>query len=77
MCVLGATGYGVWWQWFKPATPNTWELVPESALMVYETDRLVAVWNELQVNPIWTDLLEVPFFSQMKFPKSHIMIYLL
>jgi len=66
VATLGAASYGVWWQWFKSDTANTWDLVPESALLVYETDQMVRVWNELQVNPIWTDMLQVPYCSRMK-----------
>lgn len=45
---------------------NAWMLVPNSAVMVYESSNTVKVWNDLQKKAPWRNLLSIPCFYDLK-----------
>ncbi|GAB3340078.1 hypothetical protein GCM10027429_27220 [Marivirga atlantica] len=61
-----ACGYGIYYFWDKQKSLDAWSLVPDNTLVVYENSNLVSTWNDLQKNPIWKDLLEIPELAQLK-----------
>ena len=63
--ILGC-GYGIYYYWDKQKSIDTWSLVPETTLLVYENQNLVSTWNDLQENPIWADLLNIPAIEDLK-----------
>ena len=45
---------------------NAWMLVPNSAVLVYESTNTVKIWNDLQKKATWRNLLTIPFFHELK-----------
>jgi hypothetical protein len=45
---------------------DQWDLVPASAVLVYESKDLVRVWNHLQDQPLWNTLKSLPGFARIE-----------
>ena len=46
--------------WYQTPETNAWSLVPDNALVVYETDDFPAHWSHLTQSPLWNILQDVP-----------------
>lgn len=44
---------------------DAWSFVPETAALVYETDRLMPVWQETTASPLWKNLSAIPAFDSI------------
>lgn len=64
--VVAAVGYFFYKYWVEKDILEVWQLVPENAVLVYETDNAVEVWNELQETSPWQNLTSIPFYQNMK-----------
>jgi hypothetical protein len=60
LILLGVAAFFLWDQLYSKGIDNSWKLVPENALIVYETDDLVKSWNEWERGEIWKILEEIP-----------------
>ena len=45
---------------------DTWMLIPNSAVLVYESSNTVKIWNDLQRKAPWRNLLTIPVFRELK-----------
>jgi len=45
---------------------DIWALVPENAVLVYESESIVRTWNRLQQNDIWNNLQQIEYFRRAK-----------
>ena len=50
--------------WYQTPEANAWSLVPDNALVVYETDDFPAHWSHLTQSPLWNILQDVPDIKQ-------------
>ena len=66
LITAGTGGYYAWDRYYAPERIDTWSLVPETALTVYETQRLGLVWSEVQSNPLYRDMLALPYVAGIK-----------
>ncbi|MCZ6694403.1 MAG: DUF3352 domain-containing protein [Bacteroidetes bacterium] len=62
---LGIGGYFSITKWFSLREVNTWSMVPENAVWIYQSDNLVRTWNNMQANPIWEDLTNIHYFKHV------------
>ena len=46
--------------WYQTPETDAWSLVPNNALVVYETDDFPAHWSHLTQSPLWNILQDVP-----------------
>jgi hypothetical protein len=42
-----------------------WDLVPESAILVYESTKTVENWNEIQDKAVWDNLEQIPYYASI------------
>lgn len=64
--VLASVGAYLFYQhWYKEDTVDTWAFVPESAVMVYETDRILPVWQDISASPLWKNLSAIPAYDSI------------
>ena len=54
-----AAGFLSYKYWFQKDHLNLWSLVPESAVLVYENERLMQTWAELQETPTWQNIAQI------------------
>lgn len=62
--LIGAGFYG-YKHYFQQETINAWSLIPDKALMVYETTRFSETWDHLQEHKVWKTLSAVPAVSDL------------
>ena len=60
LLILGVTAFFLWEKLYPQSIDSGWRLVPENALIVYETDDLVKSWNEWESGEIWKIIEEIP-----------------
>ncbi len=60
LLVIGIGAFFLWEKYFSKNIDNSWKLIPENALIVYETDDLVKSWNEWESGEIWKIIEEIP-----------------
>ena len=66
LLVLGVSAFFLWDKLFPKSIDNSWSLIPENALIVYETDDLVKSWNEWESGEIWKILEEIPSVGSIR-----------
>lgn len=44
---------------------DVWELIPANAVSVYQSKKTIQNWNNLQSQPLWQSLKNIPFFSEL------------
>lgn len=64
--VLGAGGYLVYEYQKKSRNIDVWTLVPENAVLVYESHTTVATFNDIINSEAWTNLKQIPFYEKLK-----------
>ncbi|MDN5215403.1 hypothetical protein QQ020_25210 [Fulvivirgaceae bacterium BMA12] len=64
--IVGGGGFYAYKYFGNIYKVDTWTLVPNSAVMVYESSNTVKVWNALQKKAPWKNLLSIPFFRDLK-----------
>ncbi len=63
LCVGGYFFYKYW----SPAQElEVWDLVPESAILVFESNQSVEDWNEIQEKVIWQNLEQIPYYANVR-----------
>ncbi len=62
---VGAGGIFFYKYWYSDQQLNVWDLVPESAILVYESTNTVENWNEIQSKPVWVNLQQIPFYASI------------
>jgi len=62
--VLTAGGFLFFKFWYTEDL-KVWDLVPESAILIYESNNTVQNWNEIQQKAIWSNLEQIPFYSSV------------
>ena len=60
--VAGFFGYR---HFFHPETIAAWSLVPDKALIVYETDQFAVTWKSLKGKKTWKTLSSIPAIRQL------------
>ncbi len=64
--LLTAAGAYFYWQRNQQRKQiSAWSFVPESATLVYETDQLMPVWQEVSTSPLWKTLGAIPAFDSI------------
>jgi len=63
--LMGVGGYFYYKNWHPDQQLNVWDLVPESAILVYESTNTVETWNEVQNKPVWANLQQIPFYANI------------
>ncbi len=63
--LVGGSLFGYFY-YQKVLKVDTWDLVPNNALMVYESNNTIKVWNGMQKKGPWRNLLSVPFYKDWK-----------
>lgn len=64
--VLGAGGYMLFEYQKKVKNIDVWKLVPENAVLVYESHSTVATFNDILNSQAWNNLKQITFFNQLK-----------
>ena len=59
-------GYFIYPKIFPSRDKNAWDLVPENALVVYESNQIVRVWNRISQQEFWENLSAIPFFARLE-----------
>ena len=59
-----AAGFFGYRHFYQPVPVNAWSLVPESALIVYESDQFYQTWGELKEKKVWKTFSNVEAISQ-------------
>ncbi len=62
---LGVGGFFFYKYWYSDQRLNVWDLVPESAILVYESTNTVENWNEIQSKSVWTNLQQIPYYANI------------
>lgn len=66
LLILTGIGTYLFYQyWYEEDTVDTWSFVPESAVMVYETDRILPVWQAISASPLWHNLSSIPVYDSI------------
>jgi len=60
LLVLGGSAYFLWEKFYPQNIDNSWKLIPENALIIYETNDLVKSWNEWETGEIWKIIEGIP-----------------
>ncbi len=63
--ILAVGGFLFFKFWYTDKEQQVWELVPDSAILVYESNNTVKNWNEVQGRKIWASLEEIPFYANI------------
>ncbi len=66
LLVVGIGGYFVYEYQFKKKNIDAWSLVPQNAVMVYESFSTVGTFNDLINSKLWENLGKMPFYQKMK-----------
>ncbi len=68
LLVLTAAGIFLFYRyWYQEDALEAWELVPESAVMVYETEQLVPTWQEVSQSSLWQNLSAIPAYDSLSY----------
>jgi len=59
-------GYFLFKHWDPSKGIDVWELVPESAILVFESTRTVENWNEIQGKAVWQNLEQIPYYAAIR-----------
>lgn len=70
--VLGVGGFLFYKYWYSEQQPTVWDLVPESAILVYESTNTVEDWNEIQSKSVWTNLEQIPYYARIGDKVEHL-----
>jgi len=71
--LLVTTGaYFLYTNWHELNHTDVWELVPESAILVYESNQAVENWNEIQETEIWKSLEAIPDYANLRSSIEHL-----
>jgi hypothetical protein len=62
---LGVGGYFFYNYWNFNKDLVVWDLVPESAILVYESSQSVEDWNEIQEKEVWDNLEQIPYYASI------------
>ncbi len=68
LIIAGAfIGWGYWLypRFFQSPDQDVWDLIPENALAVYESNQVVRVWNKVNRLDFWKNLSAIPFFTNL------------
>ena len=60
-----AVGYFSYIKWLAVDHKTLWELVPGNAILVYETDKIALIWNDLIQTKQWENLRKIPAVESM------------
>ncbi len=63
--ILAAAGVAAYKFWFTDPPPVVWDLVPESAIVVYESANTVQSWNHIQAQSVWHHLEQIPYYANI------------
>ena len=63
--ILAVGGFFFFKYWDTNKDLVVWDLVPESAILVYESTKSVENWNEIQDNAEWDNLEQIPFYASI------------
>lgn len=63
--ILGVGGFLFFKFWYTDDNQDVWVLIPDSAILVYESNNTVQNWNEIQAKEIWGSLEEIPFYQNI------------
>ncbi|GJM27617.1 MAG: hypothetical protein DHS20C17_02520 [Cyclobacteriaceae bacterium] len=66
MVVLAVGGYFFFTYWSTSHQTAVWDLIPESAILVYESTQTVENWNEIQSKPVWENLENIPYYASIR-----------
>ena len=69
---FGAGGYVYYRYWYSDQQPTVWDLVPESAILVYESTNTVEDWNEIQNKSLWSNLEQIPYYANIGKKVEHL-----
>jgi hypothetical protein len=64
--MLGVGGYFLYQYWVASQDLDVWDLVPESAAIVFESTKSVENWNEVQSKAVWQNLEQIPYYSGIR-----------
>ena len=64
--MLCVGGYFLYQYWNASQKENVWDLVPESAILVFESTRSVENWNEIQSKALWQNLEQIPYYASIR-----------
>ncbi len=53
------------WLLNRKAQAQAWQLMPETAVMAFELPEIPALWHKTDSLPIWNNLREIPYFSEL------------
>ena len=60
---IAAAGYFIYRTWLGKPSRDIWQLVPENAVMVYESSNLAESWNNFLNTTVWNNLSLIPAFG--------------
>lgn len=63
--LLLGTGYFTYDKWVRESNLNTWSLVPPNSILVYESQSLLATFDEIQKTGIWKNLSTIKRFADL------------
>ncbi len=64
--LLLAIGFYFYYQHqLRQQTPDVWSFVPESAIVVYESENIWEDWSNIRQQPAWELLSSIPYFQQI------------
>ncbi|MFA0963235.1 hypothetical protein AB9P05_15640 [Roseivirga sp. BDSF3-8] len=66
LIIIGAGGYHYYTNYVDREPPNVWNIVPASAVMVYESPRVVQDWNEFSNSTLWQLLKGTSAFADVE-----------
>lgn len=55
-----------WILWTEKEQYNVWELVPDDAILVFESPNILETWDKIEHNPNLQKLSEIPYFSTIQ-----------
>ncbi len=64
--LLAVGAYLLYQKWCEEPDVNPWDLVPDTAVMVYESKNTVSSWNTLLETTLWENLSTIPSFAKAK-----------
>ena len=70
--MLCVGGYLLSSYWIPTKNLDVWDLVPESAILVYESTSAVENWNEVQSTPVWNNLENIPHYAGLRSNIEHL-----
>lgn len=55
-----------WILWSDEEQYNVWELVPDDAILVFESPNILETWDKVEQNPNLAKLSQIPYFSAIE-----------